>query len=129
MRKTPCWQLGSRVVGTTVSPRIKDGNFFIDQPIELFLPMINFLRHKQSETPLGGKTYSPALHNFSNDHLKYGDLQSNGGVFFLALTPAIYPVVVADCTTERKRYIVVSGPSSSLKIFFTEWKIITLCPC
>ena len=37
----------------------KDGNFFIDQPIELFQPMIDYLRAKSCETALGPPVTSP----------------------------------------------------------------------
>ena len=36
-----------------------DGAFFLDQPIELFRPMINHLRAKASETPRGPPVKSP----------------------------------------------------------------------
>jgi len=38
-----------------------DGNFFIDQPPELFVPLINFLRARASETPLALKAVPPAF--------------------------------------------------------------------
>lgn len=42
----------------------RDGNFFIDQPIELFLPMVNYLRAKSCETPLGPPVKSPQLKSY-----------------------------------------------------------------
>ena len=42
----------------------RDGNFFIDQPIELFKPMIDFLRAKACETPLGPPVKSPHLKDY-----------------------------------------------------------------
>lgn len=42
----------------------RDGNFFIDQPIELFLPMVNYLRAKACETPLGPPVRSPHLKDY-----------------------------------------------------------------
>jgi hypothetical protein len=42
----------------------RDGNFFIDQPIELFLPMVNYLRAKACETPLGPLVRSPHLKDY-----------------------------------------------------------------
>ena len=38
-----------------------DGNFFIDQPPELFIPLINYLRAKASETPLTRKAELPVF--------------------------------------------------------------------
>jgi hypothetical protein len=42
----------------------RDGNFFIDQPIELFLPMVNYLRAKTCVTPLGPPVKSPHLSSY-----------------------------------------------------------------
>jgi hypothetical protein len=55
--------LASRFSGRWDDMLEKDrgGNFFIDQPIELFLPMCNYLRAKSCETPLGPPVKSPHL--------------------------------------------------------------------
>ncbi len=44
--------------------RDKNGNLFIDQPINLFEPMINYLRAKANETPLGPPVKSPHLKEY-----------------------------------------------------------------
>lgn len=41
----------------------RDGNFFIDQPYELFEPMINYLRAKACETALAPPVTSPEFHS------------------------------------------------------------------
>ena len=42
----------------------RDDNFFIDQPIELFLPMVNYLRATKCEIPSGPPVKSP--HDFKS---------------------------------------------------------------
>ena len=49
----------------------RDGNFFIDQPIELFLPMVNYLRAKNSETEMGPPVKSPAFGSCEQTHNFY----------------------------------------------------------
>ena len=44
----------------------RDGNLFIDQPIELFEPLVNYLRAKACETPLGPPVKSPYLSNYDD---------------------------------------------------------------
>lgn len=44
----------------------RDGNFFIDQPVELFLPMVNYLRAKSCETPLSHPVKSPQLKSYDD---------------------------------------------------------------
>jgi hypothetical protein len=66
----------------------KDGNFFIDQPIELFLPMINFLRAKSCETPLG----PPLQHHHIKDYETRQDYYRM--VEYFQMTPGIFPCVI-----------------------------------
>jgi hypothetical protein len=64
----------------------QDGNFFIDQPIELFRPMINFLRAKACETPLGPPIKSPVLRDYELRQDFYRLVE------YFGMTPGIYPV-------------------------------------
>lgn len=64
----------------------EDGNFFIDQPIELFRPMINFLRAKACETPLGPPIKSPVLRDYELRQDFYRLVE------YFGMTPGIYPV-------------------------------------
>eukprot|EP01082_Thalassiosira_pseudonana_P013758 g12475.t1 g12475 contig6:1989454-1990695(+) len=65
--------------------RDKNGNLFIDQPINLFEPMINYLRAKANETPLGPPVKSP--------HLKEYEARMNfyRMVEFYGMSLGIYP--------------------------------------
>ena len=68
--------------------RDKDGNFFIDQPIELFLPMINYLRAKASETPLG----PPVRHHHITNYEIRQDYYRM--VEYFGCTPGIFPCAI-----------------------------------
>lgn len=104
----------------------KDGNFFIDQPIEIFLPMIDFIRSKQSQTPLASAPRSPALQDFGNVQKKYDDFKRM--VEYFGATLVIFPVELVDYTTSNKQLLASFGPSSSFKASFSEWKICGLVP-
>jgi len=66
----------------------QDGHFFIDQPIELFRPMINYLRARACETPLGPPIKSP--------HPKDYELRQDFYrlVEYFGMTPGIYPTII-----------------------------------
>jgi hypothetical protein len=70
----------------------RDGNFFIDQPFELFLPMIDHLRGKACETPLASPVSSPELPFFVNSAKKYNDFKRM--VEYYGMTPGIYPTPI-----------------------------------
>lgn len=66
----------------------RDDNFFIDQPIELFLPMIDYLRARNTETPLGPEVTSP---EFENETTRRNFVRM---VEYFGMTPGIYPTVM-----------------------------------
>ena len=66
----------------------RDGNFFIDQPIELFQPMINYLRAKACETPLGPPLKSPHLKDYEMRQDFYRMVE------YFGMTGGIYPCMI-----------------------------------
>ena len=105
----------------------KDGNFFIDQPIELFLLMIDFIRNKQNQTPLIEAPQSPNVNDFVNNrHKMYTDFTRM--VEYFSATPGIYPVELVDYTTASKDRLWMSGSASSFKVAFSERKVCGLVP-
>lgn len=104
----------------------KDGIFFIDQPIDIFLPMIDFIRSTQSQTPSMHPPESPSLEDFGNNQRKYRDFKRM--VKYFGATPGIFPVKLVDYSTSGKKRLALSGPSSSFKVAFDEWKICRLAP-
>jgi hypothetical protein len=70
----------------------RDGNFFIDQPFELFLPMINYLRDKACETPFASPVRSPQLGFFGNNGERYPAFKRM--VEYYGMTPGIYPTPI-----------------------------------
>jgi hypothetical protein len=62
-----------------------DGNIFIDQPEELFIPLVNYLRAKQIETPLAMKARPPSF-----EYQKKSDFRRV--VEYYGLTLALYPI-------------------------------------
>jgi hypothetical protein len=68
-----------------------DGNFFIDQPIELFRPMIDYLRARACETTKTLPAISPDKSILSNK-LQYNDFIRM--VEYFGMTPGIFPTRV-----------------------------------
>jgi len=96
----------------------RDGNFFLDQPIELFRPLINYLRAKASETPLGPPVKSP--------HLKDYELRQDfyRVVDYFGMTPGIYPTVIELHRGEQGSAEIGSSPDCFVKS--SEWSTFTV---
>ena len=97
-----------------------DGCFFIDQQIELFLPMINYLRDKANHNPLSAPVASPNKgENFKRMVEYYG------------MTLGIYPVEVCmleDSTAEEYvPKVIASHPEYKIKL--DEWGTCVLQTC
>jgi hypothetical protein len=71
----------------------RDGNFFIDQPADLFLPLIDYFRDKLCETPECSAVESPEMSDFGNNaekkHSAFLRMVEHYG-----LTPGVYPCVI-----------------------------------
>ena len=98
-----------------------DGNFFIDQPPELFIPLINYLRAKAIETPLTRKAELPVVRNSKevNDFRRMVD--------YYGLTLGLYPVGlyrVQSATKESFIGRIVPG----YKIESEEWATYYIAP-
>ena len=104
----------------------KECNFFIDQPIEIFRPMIDFIRDKLSHTPLTAAPRSPDESDFNENYKKFNAFKRM--VEYFGVTPGIFPVELIDCTTSSNERVAVTGPSSIFKVAFTERKICGLVP-
>ena len=81
-----------------------DGNFFIDQPIELFLPMINYLRAKACMTPFAPAVKSP---NFSDDFIRMTE--------YYGMTLGIFPIGVFDATVTVSSNVISTHPDYSIR--------------
>ncbi|GAX24652.1 hypothetical protein FisN_21Lh244 [Fistulifera solaris] len=104
----------------------KDGNFFVDQSAGLFLPMINYIRNMQNQTPSTSPPRSPTYSDFANTHKDYDDFIRM--VEYFGVTLGIYPVELVDYTADDKEHIMVTGSSSLLNATFSEWKICGIVP-
>lgn len=93
----------------------RDGNFFIDQPIEFFLPMIDYIRNKQNQTPSTGSPPSPILYSFENDTINYDNFKRM--VEYFGVTLGIYPVELVDFTSKNKDDLQSPVRPQSLKLF------------
>ena len=65
----------------------RDGNFFIDQPPELFVPLLNYLRAKMVETPRAPPVVSPLFHVAEEEKGFFRIVEYYG------LTSTVYPCV------------------------------------
>ena len=112
--------LASRFSGRWDESLEKDdaGRFFLNQPIELFRPMINFLRAKACETPLGPPVKSP--------HPKDYELRQDfyRMVDFYGMTPGIYPAVIELHRGEPGSAEIGSFPDCFVKS--NEWLTFTV---
>mmetsp|Transcript_18233 Transcript_18233/g.32929 ORF Transcript_18233/g.32929 Transcript_18233/m.32929 type:complete len:346 (+) Transcript_18233:63-1100(+) len=66
----------------------RNGNFFIDQPMELFKPMINYLRAKACEMPLGPPVKSPHPKDYEMRQDFYRLVE------YFGMTAGIYPTII-----------------------------------
>lgn len=69
----------------------REGNFFVDQPFELFGPLLDHLRAKQSFTPSSHKVASPTREEFKSQKM-FNDFKRM--VEYYGMTPAVFPTVV-----------------------------------
>ncbi|KAL7522894.1 hypothetical protein ACHAWX_007775 [Stephanocyclus meneghinianus] len=97
----------------------KNGNFFIDQPIHLFQPMIDYLRARNSETPLGPPVTSPD--EFENETQRRNFVRM---VEYFGMTPGIYPTVMEICRGEPTTAEISGHPN--LGVSSSEWATFTL---
>lgn len=96
----------------------QDGNFFIDQPIELFRPMINFLRAKACETPLGPPIKSPYIRDYELRQDFYRLVE------YFGMTPGIYPTVIELHRGEPGSARIGTFPDCFVKS--SEWSTFTV---
>jgi len=95
-----------------------DGYFFIDQPMELFRPMINHLRAKSCETPLGPPVKSPYLKDYE---LR---LDFYRMVEYFGMTSGIYPTVIEMHRGDLDTAEIGSFPDCYVKS--SEWSTFTV---
>lgn len=91
----------------------KDGNFFIDQPIELFLPMVNYLRSQANATPGAPVLNSPSFSGMEDTFIRMLD--------YYGMTLGIYPVGVFEVGKDN----VVAG-HPEYKVETEQWQTFKL---
>ena len=96
----------------------RDGNFFIDQPIELFQPMIDYLRAKACETALAPPVTSPEF----DDVRKLKDFVRM--VEYFGMTAGIYPTELELCRGEIYAAKISGHPN--LGVISSEYATFTL---
>ena len=96
----------------------RNGNFFIDQPIALFQPMIDYLRAKACQTALAPPVTSP---EFESEAQRRNFVRM---VEYFGMTPGIYPTVMEMCRGEPETADIGSHPN--LGVTAREWATFTL---
>ena len=96
----------------------RDGNFFLDQPIELFRPMINYLRAKASATPLAPPVKSPHLRDYEMRQDFYRLVE------YFGMTPGIYPTMIELHRGEPGSAEIGTFPDCFVKS--SEWSTFTV---
>jgi len=98
----------------------KDGNFFIDQPIRLFRPMMNYLRAKSSETAFSLPAKAPV---FADNEEK---IDFDRMVDYYGMTQGVYPVGLHRMDTDNTTTLVAGLPDYSVRS--EEWGSYCLIP-
>jgi len=96
----------------------RDGNFFIDQPLELVLPMINYLRAKSCETVLTLPVTSP---EFESEEKQRDFVRM---IEYFGMTPGIYPTWLEMCRGQLESAQIYGHPN--LSVSCSEWGTFTL---
>jgi len=96
----------------------RDGNFFIDQPIELVLPMVNYLRAKACDTPLGPPLKSPHLKDYEMRQEFYRMVE------YFGMTGGIYPCVIELYRGDANSAEISDFPDYS--VVSREWSTFTV---
>lgn len=99
----------------------RDGNFFVDQPIELFKPMVDYLRAKVCETPLVPPVATPT---FGNDDVMRRDFAHM--MEFYGMTPGIYPTLLEMFIGKPQNATFTGHPEFSVSS--RDWATFTLQP-
>jgi BTB/POZ domain len=99
----------------------RDGSFFINQPPELFLPLVDFCRDKLCETPSSLAVVSPASNDFTS-WKKYTSFLRM--VEYYGLTPGLYPCAIEIHSGLRESCEITDYPN--LGVTATDWSVYTL---
>jgi hypothetical protein len=101
----------------------RDGNFFVDQPFELFLPMINYLRYKACDTPLTNPVWSPEQDVFGDSNYKQYDAFKRM-VEYYGMTPGIYPTPIKLHSGMADNSTVSQYPEAGVTA--NEWSVFNI---
>jgi BTB/POZ domain len=100
-----------------------DGNFFINQPPDLFLPLIDFFRDKLCETPSSPSVVSPEPGDFASPKKYAAFLRM---VEYYGLTPGLYPCVIGMHSGQTESCEITPYPN--LCVIARDWSVYTLSP-
>lgn len=98
----------------------RDGNFFVDQPIEVFLPMVNYLRAKACETPAGPPVKSPYLKDYEMRQDFYRMVE------YFGMTAGIYPTTIELHPMETETRTAEISDFQDLTVTAKEWSTFTV---
>jgi hypothetical protein len=102
----------------------REGNFFIDQPYELFGPLLDNLRAQQAVTPLSYGVISPSRDDFKSSKA-YNDFKRM--VEYYGMTPLIFPTRLSAHSGTDPVAIVLGHPSA-MNINAEHWGMFELNP-
>lgn len=103
----------------------REGNYFIDQPIELFLPMLDCLRRKASHTSFGPPIESPGFASFFGRHQKkYLDFVNM--VEYYGMTLAIYPIELVPHRPEAHNGVSIQYDGGDIDVVSDDWTLLQM---
>jgi hypothetical protein len=105
----------------------RDGNFFIDQPADLFIPMIDFLQCKTKETPQHPSISFPSVEDFGgsfNRFKKFANMVEYYGVTAVVLPARIRLLTAQYWDTVRisGHYVHVSTSAARFDVVTWPWE-------
>ena len=109
-----------------------DGRFFIDQPSELFMPLVDFLRAKAIETPDATPAFPPAI---GDDRERTATELKSAGILrgdfrrlleYYGMTPFVYQLVVSLHRGQPSTASFVTGVEPGANC--TNWSTCMLSP-
>ncbi len=86
----------------------RDGNFVIDQPIEVFKPMIDHLRTRKCETPMTFDADSPDLDIFNSNTYNYDAFKRM--VEYYGVMPGMYPTKILVIAGDSEVVVIEPDP-------------------
>jgi hypothetical protein len=100
----------------------RNGNFFINQPLDLFVPLVDYFRDKLCDTPSSPCAVSPTAFSTSTKYTAFLRM-----VEYYGLTPGVFPFVI-EMHSGLKEESCQIRDYPNLGVTTRDWSVFTLLP-